>query len=144
MKVSERLERLGVEVYCPVVKEVRQWSDRKKKVTVPLFNSYLFVQVEKTNVSLIYEASGVLGYLNWLGKPALVRDSEIQTIKNWLDKEGIDEVKVAQLQEGDRLQLKNGQFQGKEAIIEEIGSKKLQLILPEMGWKVTANIQDVL
>lgn len=118
-----------------MVKEVRQWSDRKKKVTVPLFNSYLFVQVEKTNVSLIYEASGVLGYLNWLGKPALVRDSEIQTIKNWLDKEGIDEVKVAQLQEGDRLQLKNGQFQGKEAIIEEIGSKNYNLYYLKWGGK---------
>jgi hypothetical protein len=44
-KVAEQLTKMGIECYCPLITQVRQWSDRKKKVVVPLFNSYVFVQV---------------------------------------------------------------------------------------------------
>ena len=42
-KVSQRLKEMGIMIFCPTVTTVRQWSDRKKKVEVPLFNSYVFV-----------------------------------------------------------------------------------------------------
>ena len=45
-KVNERLESQGVETYLPLQKTLRQWSDRKKKVSIPLFNSYVFVRVD--------------------------------------------------------------------------------------------------
>jgi transcription antitermination factor NusG len=35
---------------------VRQWSDRKKKVVVPLFNSYVFVQVADSDRSLVFQS----------------------------------------------------------------------------------------
>ena len=42
-KVAERLNEIGVVTYCPLVTKTSQWSDRKKKISVPLFNSYIFV-----------------------------------------------------------------------------------------------------
>ena len=44
-KVAERLSEDGVEVYCPMIKTIRQWSDRKKKVLLPMFPGYVFVHV---------------------------------------------------------------------------------------------------
>jgi hypothetical protein len=60
---------------------VRQWSDRKKKVVVPLFNSYVFVQVADSDRSLVFQSVGAVRYLFWLAT-AIVRDEEIGTIKS--------------------------------------------------------------
>src|SRR5690606_20682493 len=84
-KTAEQLARMGVEVYCPVVRTMRQWSDRKKKVDIPLFSSYLFVNLTEEERNVVFRASGVVRYLFWLGKPAVVRQEEIDTIREWLD-----------------------------------------------------------
>lgn len=143
-KSAKLLEDLGVDVYCPVITEVRQWSDRKKKVTVPLFRTYIFANLDDSNRNKIYEAPGVLGFLNWLGKPALARPEEIEAIDSWLNNDKLDSFEVGSLTAGDKVEIKAGTFAKKEAIIKEVGSKKLKLILPEIGWTLTANIQDVI
>lgn len=143
IKVADRLHKNGLNVYCPVVEEIRQWSDRKKKIKIPLFSSYIFILADG-NENMVYNDPGISGFLNWLGKPAILRDEEIEAIKKWLDKDNIDEFKVSQLEEGELIELKGGTFKGQDAIIEKIDSKQLKLILPEMGWKITANIQDVI
>jgi transcription antitermination factor NusG len=80
-KSSGTIDKDGIECYCPLF-QVRQWSDRKKKVVVPLFNSYVFVQVADSDRSLVFQSVGAVRYLFWLGKPAVVRDEEIGTIKS--------------------------------------------------------------
>ncbi len=77
IKVGKALTALGIEVFCPTKKEVRQWSDRKKTVEVPLFKSYVFVKLEAQNRNQVFSVPGVVRYLFWLGKPAVVRDEEI-------------------------------------------------------------------
>jgi transcription antitermination factor NusG len=76
-KVAEQLKK-GIACYCPLVTQVRQWSDRKKKVEVPLFNSYVLVA---RSTKIWFSIGRVVRYLFWLGKPAIVRDEEIDTIK---------------------------------------------------------------
>ena len=141
-KVAEQLEDLGIESYCPVVTEVRQWSDRKKKVTSPLFTSYVFVHLENRQREKVFEAPGVVRYLYWLGKPAVVREEEINTIKAWLNNENLEEVEVGHLSPGDRLTISNGSFKGKEAIIQEIGKKRMRLILKSLDLVVNVKISD--
>jgi transcription antitermination factor NusG len=80
-KVAERLNEIGVITYCPLVTKISQWSDRKKIVSVPLFNSYIFVQIEEKNRNRVFEIPGAVRYLFWLGKPATVRNSEIEAIQ---------------------------------------------------------------
>ena len=75
-KVVEQLNQKGIECYCPLITQVRQWSDRKKKVDVPLFNSYVFVHLEESDRNSVFLSSGVVRYLFWLGKLAVVRAIE--------------------------------------------------------------------
>src|SRR5690606_27244913 len=82
-KVAESLKKLGITVYCPMITEVHRWSDRKKKVSLPLFKSYVFVQLLPKDRNQVFAVPGVVNYLFWLGKPAQVREQEIQTIKKW-------------------------------------------------------------
>ncbi len=144
IKSARILDKLGLEVYCPTVTEIRQWSDRKKKVTLPLFKSYLFVNLENSNRNRVYEAPGVLNFLYWLKKPAIVKPEEIETIKSWLNNDKLDGFEVDNLKPGDEVEIKTGKMAKKKAVIKEVGNKKLKLILPDLGWVLTANIQDVI
>lgn len=141
-RVAKELEELGIESYCPMTTEVRQWSDRKKKITSPLFTSYVFVKVATKQKNEVFKVPGVVRFLFWLGKPAVVRDVEIQTIRDWLDNEHVEEVETSHLSPGDRIVIANGNFKGQDAIISEIGKKRLRLILKSMGFVVNVKIND--
>jgi len=52
-RAAEQLSKFGINCYCPMIKKVQQWSDRKKKVEVPLFNHYLFVQIAEKDKNLV-------------------------------------------------------------------------------------------
>ena len=78
LKVAQRLEQLGVEAYCPVRMEVRERSDRKKRIAVPLLPSMVLVKVEEKNRNRVFEVQGVVRYLYWLSKPACVTEEEVE------------------------------------------------------------------
>jgi transcriptional antiterminator RfaH len=83
-KVASALSLLGMQVYCPLITVVKQWSDRKKTIQQPLLSSYIFVKLEEKDRSKVFDIPGVVRYLFWLGKPAIVRDFEINHIKELL------------------------------------------------------------
>lgn len=142
-KVAERLNEKGVTAYCPLVTKISQWSDRKKIVSVPLFSSYIFVQVEEKNRNRIFEVPGVVRYLFWLGKPATVKDSEIETIKNWLSAPGIYEVSLHKWKKGDKIMLDSGPFIGQSAIIQEVKQNHYILILESLGCMLRVEKKEV-
>ena len=65
-KVAERLNEMGIVAYCPQITKLSQWSDRKKLISVPLFNSYIFVQIEEKERNQIFAVTGVVRYLGKL------------------------------------------------------------------------------
>ena len=81
LKIAQRLEQLGVEAYCPVRMEVRERSDRKKRIAVPLLPSMVLVKIEEKNRNRVFEVQGVVRYLYWLSKPACVTEEEVSTLK---------------------------------------------------------------
>ena len=143
-KVAETLRKINFEVYCPMITEVRQWSDRKKKITVPLFRSYIFIRVLEKERHRVFDVPGVVRYLYWLGKPALVRDSEIETIKDWMSGGKVEDVMIENLLPGDRVVIKSGALKDREAIIKKVGPKRIRLLLVDLGCSVTAKTKDVL
>ena len=143
-KVAQELEQQNIEAYCPQITEVKQWSDRKKKVTSPLFKSYVFVKLEEKNRAKVFETPGVVQYLFWLGKPAIVRDEEINTIKSWLQDERIEDISVSHLSPGDKLTIANGSFKGKDAVVQKIGNKRLKMVLKDLGLVINVKVSDAL
>lgn len=132
-KVSERLQQLGIECYCPVVTQIKQWSDRKKKVELPLFNSYVFVQLADSDRNLVFQIAGVVRYLFWLGKPAIVRDEEIEAIRKNLNASNISDISVTTIQVGDRIKLDSGAFSNQNAIVQEVSNTHYILVLESLG-----------
>lgn len=132
-KVADQLSKIGIRCYCPLIIQIRQWSDRKKKVEVPLFNSYVFVQLEDLDRNLVFQTPGVIRYLFWLGKPAIVRDEEIKAIKNSLESPAIGEISVAPFKIGDKIKLDSGAFSNQNAIVQEISNTHYILVLESLG-----------
>lgn len=132
-KVAEKLSQIGIECYCPLITQVKQWSDRKKKVEVPLFNSYVFVHLADTDRNSVFQIAGVVRYLFWLGKPAVVRDEEIDVIKTNLKAPNISDVSVSAIQVGDRIKLESGAFSNQNAIVQEVSKTHYILVLESLG-----------
>jgi transcriptional antiterminator RfaH len=142
-KVAERLNEIGVVTYCPLISKVSQWSDRKKIITVPLFNSYIFVQSEEKDRNKIFEVTGAVRYLFWLGKPAVVKDSEIETIQKWLSAPADYEVSIDQWKKGDKVVLESGPFIAQSATIQEVKHKHYILILESLGCVLKVEKKDL-
>lgn len=138
-KVAERLNEIGVTAYCPLLTKLSQWSDRKKKIQVPMFNSYIFVQIEEKQRNIIFEVPGAIRYLFWLGKPAIVKEKEIQIIQDWLNSPNAFEVVVDKWQKGDKIVLESGPFLAQSAIVKEIKQTHYVLILESLGCILKVN-----
>ena len=132
-KVAEKLNGIGIECYCPLITQIKEWSDRKKKIEVPLFNSYVFVQLEDGNRNSVFQVSGVVRYLFWLGKPAIVKDGEIEIIKTSLKAPNISDISVTSIQVGDRIKLETGAFSNQDAVVQEISNTYYTLVLESLG-----------
>ena len=132
-KVAEQLTKNGIECYCPLITQIRQWSDRKKKVQVPLFNSYVFVHLAESERNSVFQSAGVVRYLFWLGKPAIVREEEISVIKKWLNTEDNADLVLESYKIGDSILLDSGPFSTQKAIVQEVNNTHYILVLESLG-----------
>lgn len=132
-KVADKLAQLGIECYCPLITQVKQWSDRKKKIEVPLFNSYVFVQLPDSERNSVFQVAGIVRYLFWLGKPAIVKDQEIEIIKTNLKAPNLSEITVSEIKAGDKIKLESGAFSNQNAIVQEVSNNYYILVLETLG-----------
>ncbi|MGO4770980.1 UpxY family transcription antiterminator [Flavobacterium sp. W22_SRS_FK3] len=132
-KVAEKLNEVGIECYCPLITQIKQWSDRKKKVEVPLFNSYVFVQLPEKDRNAVFQIAGVVRYLFWLGKAAIVRNEEIETIKKSLSDTSFSDISVLPYKKGDKIKLEGGVFRSQDAVVQEITNTHYILVLESLG-----------
>jgi len=118
-KVAERLEDSGFEVYLPLMTTIRQWSDRKKKVKVPLINSYVFVRTTKMNLKETLKTPGVVTILKYLKSPAIIRDYEINNMRILLreevGEEGFEKLNMRAIKKGEPVEILHGPFSGLQA-----------------------------
>lgn len=141
-KVAEQLNDLGFTIYLPLKTEIRQWSDRKKKVVSPLFSSYVFIQIEESKRDSVFVIDGVLNYVFWLGKPAVIRDEEMEIMQREIEQPN-REVLIETLQPGDYLQLEQGIFKGQSAVVKYVSNNTVHLHLHSLGVKLIISRDSV-
>ena len=126
-KVHERLQKAGYTTYLPMLTTVRQWSDRKKKVTSPLISSYVFAKITAKELAIVRQEPGVAGVLMEFGKPAVIHDFEIENLKILLkETEAVEFVSGEQLPKGTPVRVVKGGFSGIVGeLIQYQGSTKI-------------------
>ena len=136
-KVTERLSDSGFEMYCPMMKTMRQWSDRKKKVQLPMFPGYVFVYVEENERSLILQDSGVLNFVFWLGKPAVIRDNEIEAIKKIAENGEEINISAEAFEIGRLVIIPEGPFKGMTGKVDKLDKRKIIVLVDQLGCMVS-------
>ena len=140
-KVNTLLAEKGVESYCPLNKVKRKWSDRMKTVEEPLFKSYVFVKVgdgEKTNVRM---TSGVINFVYWNKKPAIIKEKEIQRIKRFLDEFENIQVYPIDLKLNDRVRVTSGFLMDQEGKVMDFRHKAVKVAIDSLGYILVAYIE---
>ena len=139
-KLTERLEALGYEVYCPTQRIKKRWSDRWKWVEQPLFTSHIFVRIEPEKRDALYYVPGFVRFLFWLKKPAVVRDEEIATLKRWLNEHDHEAIQVHALELGQTVRVGSGPLQGQQGTVTELRGQHMELTLDGLQMKVVLDL----
>ena len=136
LKVTERLSKIGLEVYTPTKIEVRQWSDRKKKVTIPLLPSMVLVQLIEKEVDSVFQVPGAIRFLFEHGKRASVSNEEVLAMKSYLEATKVEDEKG--LTVGDIVEVP---LLGEQATLLSIKGKKCLAQLQKLGAIVSFQLQ---
>jgi transcription antitermination factor NusG len=137
-KVDKILREYGLNSYCPLNKVKRKWSDRIKIVEEPLFKSYVFVQLLPSEMPQVRLVEGVVNFVYWNGKPAIVRDWEIEYIKRFLKEYESVEVTNLDLKPNSRVVINQGVMVGKQATIVRILNNTVEFRIESLGFKLLA------
>ena len=134
-KVEEKLLYLGINAYCPKKTEIKFWSDRKKKIEVPVLPSMVLVKLKDNDINRVFESQGVIRYMFWMGKRAVVRQSEIDILKNYSDGNyNLKSSKSSNISVGDNFSLPS--FNNEKGVISRISNNNIWIYLKSIGLSV--------
>ena len=137
-KIAKVLDEKGFEAYCPLNKVYRQWSDRRKLVYEPLFRGYVFVRVEDAIKWDIKKVDGILNFVYWNGRPAIIRETEIETIKKFLSEFSEVEVENLAIEPQSSVRIKQGVLMNYRGIVLEVMGSKARVKIESMGVQLSA------
>ncbi|MGM0649605.1 MAG: UpxY family transcription antiterminator [Bacteroidota bacterium] len=125
-KLHHILTKEGYESFLPLYTTLHQWSDRKKKVELPLINGVLFLKTNVKNLRMVYQNPFVSGILKEFGKPGIVKEEEIKNLKiiasEW-NNDIIESHSAFNFRSGDYIEIKHGPFAGITGNLVNINGK---------------------
>ena len=138
-KTEKQLLSLGINAYSPTRNEIRFWSDRKKRIQVPVLPSMLLVNIEEKDINRVFACPGVIRFMFWLGKRAVVRQSEVDTLKKYLKGDyNLTNSKVSNIKVGDNFSLSS--FNNEKGIVNRISKNNIWINLKSIGYSVKLNM----
>ncbi|MFL5752508.1 MAG: UpxY family transcription antiterminator [Bacteroidia bacterium] len=144
-KVMEILLDKGIEAYVPLVRSMRQWSDRKKMVSLPLFNGYVFVNVLPEEKEKVVQSKGVVSFVRSEGKVAVIKEHEIERLKQLvrlgyqLEVTGIKK----NYKEGDKVKINSGALKGIEGfVLESREGRFIEILLESIGQSIKVKLPE--
>ena len=134
-KVEEQLLSFGINAYCPKRSEFKLWSDRKKKIDKPVLPSMVLVNINDKDINRVFESPLVVRYMFWMGKRAVVRQSEIDILKKYLDGSyNLISKNSSFINVGDDFKLPS--FNNEKGIVSRISNNNIWIYLKSIGYSI--------
>ena len=111
-KVNQELMDKGIECYLPLEKRLKVWSDRKKWVEEPFIRSYIFVNIEESELQRALNTTGVVNVIRFSGKPAPVREEHLEIIKALITGKDEYELSTERFEPGEKVEINSGALKG--------------------------------
>ena len=144
LKVYKQLVNKEIEVYLPLIDTIRYWSDRKKKIQVPLFPGYLFVYGDSNErYKAISDTPGAIRYIMYQKRHAIISEEEINFIRLSLQEPERVKIEDTNLIEGDFIEIVHGIFKGLKGYIVQLrGNYKLMVSIIEMNTTFSVQLSN--
>lgn len=140
-KASERLED-KFEIYCPFKEERIQWSDRWKTVTKPYIPGYIFACVTETQRFSVLNDPSVFRTVTWKGRPAVIREEEISTVKTIIGEPGYENVSLQSFSRGDRVRIESGELRNLNGMVVSMKGNCACILLESMQCNMTFTVRS--
>jgi transcription antitermination factor NusG len=121
-QVRDRLMEADVEVFLPLQKTFRIWSDRKKLIERPLLSSYVFVKVVPLEFPKVYQTSGVVRFVTFEGQPASIPQNQIDNLRLLINSDTEIEISSEKFEQGDNVEVIRGSLIGLTGELVIVGS----------------------
>ncbi len=141
-RAADRLTKMGFEIFMPMTENMKQWSDRKKKVSEPLFKSYLFAKVDEKERLGILEDSSIVRSVFWQKKPVVIRETEIAAIKEFLGEFPSLSVQNCTFVKHEAVKVNEGVLTGKTGLIREKRGRKYLIEIEQLGMEIVAEVHE--
>jgi len=142
-KVYRELQQKGIEVYLPLRKELRQWSDRKKWVETPIINSYIFIYIQMSEYRRVFESKGVVSYVARKGKAVVIPEHEIEAMKRTVASNLSFNVEASAIRKGQIITIASGPLKGITGEVLDIrGAKKFYMRISHIGYTLVVNLDE--
>ena len=144
-KVQESLLHKGIEAYVPIVKTMRQWSDRKKMVELPLLSGYAFVKIQGSENERVVQTKGVVNFVRAEGKIAVIREVEIDRLKQLIElgyQIEVNEIHKKH-EKGNKVKITSGVLKGLEGIVVDSKEGKfIDVLLESIGQSIRVKLPE--
>jgi transcription antitermination factor NusG len=144
-KVMQTLLAKNIEAYVPIIKTMRQWSDRKKMVEFPLINGYVFVNISALEIDKTLQTKGIVNFVRHSGKIAVIREVEINRIKQLVDLgyQIESDVSSSEFKIGNKVKITSGPLKNIEGfIINKLNDKYLFVQLESIGKTIKVKLPE--
>lgn len=145
-KVQDFLIKRGYNVFLPMQKVMRQWSDRKRKVEVPLFNSYLFVHITEDQIPMVLQTPGISWNIRYNDRPAVLRSEDLEIIQRFLSSGLFIEAAAEQsLTQGDTVEVIGGPLKGMKGIVNRTSDgEKFSVLLESIHQNIIVTLNSIM
>ena len=126
--VYQRLLEINIDVFLPLQKTFRKWSDRKKLVEKPLLSSYVFVKTKAKFFPVVYKTNGVVKFISFEGQPVSIPQNQIDNLKLIINSDAEVEVSSEKFAPGDNVEVVNGSLAGLTGELIKIGSRNRVIV----------------
>jgi transcriptional antiterminator RfaH len=123
-QVHKRLIESGIESFLPLMKTLRQWSDRKKVVEKPLISSYVFVKLTLKAFPVVFKTYGVVKFITFEGKPVAIPQKQIDNLLLLVNSDAEIEITSELIEKGDNVEVVSGSMTGLTGELINIGNQK--------------------
>ncbi len=140
-KVTEILKRKKIENYYPVNSISKKNRDNSKVKETPLFKGFVFVKTTDLQLEELKKIRGVVNMVYWLGKPVSVTNVEIKAMILFLNDYTDITIEKIEIRKNDRINTQGGCILEHEGPLITIKNKKAYVLLPSLGYILTAEVE---
>jgi transcription termination/antitermination protein NusG len=128
-RVAAELEEKGVMAFLPMLSEVHQWSDRKRQVELPLFTTYVFVQIggDRSSRAKVLQTNGVFCFVGVRGMGVPIPDDQIETVQA-IVREKIPFSAYPFLNVGQKVRVRGGSLDGICGVLSAINNDRSLIV----------------